>query len=119
MSEILRRLRSVPAPVPVLSHEREAELTGRQREILDELTRIFDKGFLNITMAELAAQLNCSLRTLYGLAESRNELVLMVMDRNLRKVGRSARRALDVDMTALDAVRAYLGAATVAVSGMS
>lgn len=109
------RLRDVSAPEPVLSREREAALTVRQREILDELGRIFDKGFVDVTMAELAAQLNCSLRTLYGLAAGRNELVLMVVDRNLRKVGRVANRVVDDDMSALDAVKAYLSAATVAV----
>lgn len=109
------RLREVPAPHPVLSREREAELTARQREILDELGRIFEKGFVDVTMAELASQLNCSLRTLYGLAEGRNALVMMVVDRNLRTVGRSARGAISDDMSALSAVRAYLAAATVAV----
>ncbi len=113
------RLRQVPAPEPVLSRTREAELTARQRELLDELGRIFDKGFVDVTMAELAAQLNCSLRTLYGLAEGRNELVLMVVDRNLRKVGRVANRVVNDDMTALDAVKAYLGAATVAVQDIT
>jgi AcrR family transcriptional regulator len=70
-------------------------------------------------MAELASQLNCSLRTLYGLAPSRNELVLMVVDRNLRNVGRAAHAAIEPEMTALEAVRAYLGAATVAVSDLT
>lgn len=115
MTTLRDLLRDVPAPEPVLSREREAGLTDRQREILDELGRIFDKGFVDVTMAELASQLNCSLRTLYGLAEGRNELVLMVVDRNLRKVGRAANRAITDDMSALDAVRAYLSAATVAV----
>lgn len=115
MTSLRDRLRAVPAPEPVLSREREAKLTGRQREILDELGRIFDKGFVDVTMAELASQLNCSLRTLYGLAEGRNALVLMVVDRNLRKVGRAANHVIDDDMTALDAVRSYLSAATVAV----
>jgi AcrR family transcriptional regulator len=115
MGGMLDRLRGVPAPEPVLSRERADALTVRQREILDELGRIFDKGFVDVTMAELASQLNCSLRTLYGLAEGRNELVLMVVDRNLRNVGRAARDAIHDDMTAIDATRAYLGAATVAV----
>ena len=115
MTSLRDRLRAVPAPEPVLSREREAKLTDRQREILDELGRIFDKGFVDVTMAELASQLNCSLRTLYGLAEGRNALVLMVVDRNLRKVGRVANHVIDDDMTALDAVRSYLSAATVAV----
>jgi AcrR family transcriptional regulator len=113
---MIDRVRAVPAPEPVLDRDRESRLTERQRQILDELGRIFDKGFLDLTMADLAAQLNCSLRTLYGLAESRNELVLMVSDRNLRKIGRVAHAAIGDDMSALDAVRAYLSAATVAVS---
>lgn len=115
MTGLRDQLRRVPAPAPVLSREREASLTARQREILDELGRIFDKGFVEVTMAELASQLNCSLRTLYGLAEGRNDLVMMVVDRNLRQVGRTARHAVADDMAALDAVRAYLSAATVAV----
>ena len=115
MTGLRDRLRDVPAPEPVLSRTREAALTSRQREILDELGRIFDKGFVEVTMAELASQLNCSLRTLYGLAEGRNALVLMVVDRNLRAVGRAANRVVDDDMSALDAVRSYLSAATVAV----
>ncbi len=119
MTSMVDRVRAVPAPKPVLDRERESALTDRQREILDELGRIFDKGFIEVTMADLAAQLNCSLRTLYGLAESRNELVLMVSDRNLRKIGRAAHAAIQEDMSALDAVRAYLSAATVAVSDIT
>ncbi len=116
---LVERIRAVAAPPAVLSRERERALTPRQREILDELGRIFDKGFADLTMAGLAAQLNCSLRTLYGLAPSRNELVLMVVDRNLRTVGRAAHAAIEADMSALEAVRAYLSAATVAVSDLT
>ena len=39
----------------------------------------------------------------------------MEVDRNLRAVGRAANRVIDDDMSALDAVRSYLSAATVAV----
>jgi AcrR family transcriptional regulator len=119
MTDMVDRLRSVPAPPPVLSREREEQFTDRQREILDELGRIFDKGFVDVTMAELAGLLNCSLRTLYGLAEGRNELVLMVLDRNLRKIGRAAHGAITAEMSALEAVRSYLSAATVAVSDVT
>lgn len=119
MSSLAERVRAVPAPEPVLDRGREAKLTGRQRQILDELSRLFEKGFLDVTMADLAAQLNCSLRTLYNLAESRNELVLMVSDRNLRKIGRAAHAAIRDETSALDAVRLYLGAATIAVSDVT
>ena len=116
MSELERRLREVRAPRPVMDRERERRLTARQQQILDELGALFQKGFADLTMAELASRLNCSLRTLYGLAPSRDELVLTVVDRNVRKIGRAAMAAIKPDMAPLDAVRAYLAAATVAVS---
>jgi len=119
ITELQRRIRAVPAPRPVLDRERESRLTERQRELLDQLGTVFDEGFEDLTMADLAKRLNCSLRTLYELAPSRDELVLTVVDRNLWRVGRQAMRAIRPDMAPLDAVRAYLEAATVAVGGMT
>ena len=115
-SEIVRRIRAVPAPRPMLSRDQVARLTDRQRELLRELGRLFADGFADLTMAEIAAELGCSLRTLYGLAPSRDELVLTVVDSHLWRTGRDAMAAIGPDMDALDAVRAYLAAATVAVS---
>ncbi len=113
---VIEVMRSVPVPEPVLSRDREVELSNRQREILTELATVFDKGFLELTMADLAAQLNCSLRTLYLLADSRNELVTIVIDRVLRGHGRDAHNAVDESMSALEAIRSYLHAANHAVS---
>lgn len=114
--DMLQRLQAVPHPVPVLSRERERQLTARQREIIDHLGELFDEGFADLTMAEIAAWANCSLRTLYNVAQSRDELVLLMVDRHLWHIGRSARDSIDLDMGPLDAVRAYLRGATVAVS---
>ncbi len=110
-------LRDVPAPRPVLSRERERALTARQRDVLDQLGRLFDGGFAELTMADMAASLNCSLRTLYELAPSREQLVLVVIDRNLWRVGRSAMGAIRDDMAPLDAISMYLEAANFAVAG--
>ncbi len=117
VDETHRRLRAVPRPRPVLGRQRERELTDRQRQILDEMEDLVAGGFADLTMAELAARLNCSLRTLYALARSRDELVLIVIDRSLWRIGRVARDAIGEDLAPLDAIRAYLEAATVAVSG--
>jgi AcrR family transcriptional regulator len=111
------RLRAVPRPKPVLDRRRERSLTTRQRELLDQLGGLFDDGFARLTMAEIAAELSCSLRTLYELAPSRDELLLIVIDRNLWRIGRTAVGALDPSMAPLDALRAYLDAATMAVVG--
>ncbi len=110
-------MRAVTPPRPVMTRQREGALTTRQREILDELGRaVSANGFIDLTMADLAARLNCSLRTLYLLAESRNELVVMVIDRVLRSHGRAAHNAVTTDMSALQALQAYLHAANNAVS---
>lgn len=117
VDETQRRLRAVRRPQPVLGRRRERALTDRQRELLDQMEHLFTNGFADLTMAGLAARLNCSLRTLYALAPSRDELVLVVVDRSLWRTGRAAREAIGHDLAPLDAVRAYLEAATVAVSG--
>jgi AcrR family transcriptional regulator len=117
VDDMRRRLAAVRRPRPIMGRDRERALTERQRELLDQMERLIAGGFATLTMAELAARLNCSLRTLYALAPSRDELVLVVVDRNLWRVGRAARDAVREDLAPLDAVRAYLEAATVAVSG--
>jgi AcrR family transcriptional regulator len=117
VDETQRRLRAVRRPRPVLGRGRERALTDRQRELLDHMEHLFANGFADLTMAGLAARLNCSLRTLYALAPSRDELVLIVVDRSLWRTGRVARDAIGDDLAPLDAVRVYLEAATVAVSG--
>ncbi|MGI9604439.1 MAG: TetR/AcrR family transcriptional regulator [Acidimicrobiales bacterium] len=114
--EMERRIRAVPRPEPVLSRERANQLTPRQRELLDQITDLIRDGFSHLTMADLAARLNCSLRTLYGLARSREELVLMAIDRNLWSVGRRSRSAGTAGADPLASIRAYLAAANVAVS---
>lgn len=117
VDEMQRRLSAVPRPRPILGRQRERELTDRQRQILDGMESLMAGGFADLTMAELAARLNCSLRTLYALAPSRDELVLIVIDRSLWRIGRAARDAIGEDLAPLDAIRHYLEAATVAVSG--
>ncbi len=110
------RFPGVRAPKPLLSPETERRLTPRQREVLDELEKLVVVAELaDLTMAEIAAQMNCSLRTLYGIAPSKDELVLTVVDRRLHRIGRRAIGALDARLSPLDALRAYLRAANEAV----
>jgi AcrR family transcriptional regulator len=103
-----QRFLGVRPPRPILDRRREAALTDRQRQIIDNLVTIFDDGFADLTMATLAKMLKCSLRTLYELATTRDEIMLIGVERYLWRVGRSARDAITDDMSALEAVRAYL-----------
>jgi AcrR family transcriptional regulator len=109
-------LAGVRAPKPLLSAEAERALSARQLEVLDELERKLPAESLgDLTMAEIASRMGCSLRTLYGIAPSKDELLLTVADRRLHRVGRAAIEKLDTSMPALDALRAYLRAANEAV----
>jgi AcrR family transcriptional regulator len=106
----------VRAPKPLLAPATERRLTARQRELLDQLEELVAaEGLAELTMAEIAARVNCSLRTLYGIAPSRDELVLAVVDRRLRRIGRKAMESLDASLSPLAALRAYLQAANHAV----
>ena len=110
------RFPGVPTPKPLLAAKTERSLTERQRQVLDELeAMVVAEGLAELTMAEIAAHLNCSLRTLYGIAAKKEDLVLTVVDRRLHRIGRRAIRALDTSMSPLDALRSYLQSANQAV----
>ncbi len=110
------RVPGVRAPKPLLAPEAERRLTPRQREVLDELEGLVVRGELaGLTMAQIAARMNCSLRTLYGISPSKDELVLTVVDRRLHRIGRRASAALDTSLSPLAALRAYLHTANEAV----
>jgi AcrR family transcriptional regulator len=110
------RFPGVRAPKPLLSAEAERQLGARQLELLDELEeKLLGEGLADLTMAEIAALVSCSLRTLYGIAPSKDELLLTVVDRRLRCIGRAAIEALHASMQPLDALRSYLQTANAAV----
>jgi len=110
------RFPGVRAPKPLLPPETERRLTLRQRQVLDALERlVIEQGLAELTMAQIAARVNCSLRTLYGISPSKDELVLTVVDRRLHRIGRAAIESLDASMSPLEAVHAYLQAANEAV----
>jgi AcrR family transcriptional regulator len=90
-----------------------AALTARTRALLDELAELFlSEGFSHLTLADIEARLQCSRRTLYGLAPSKNELVVVVFDRLLRRFGRTTLDHLETLADPGDRVEAFLVWAT-------
>jgi AcrR family transcriptional regulator len=76
--------------------------------VLDQLEELFlAEGFSGVSVRELAANVGCSRRTLYELAPSKDELVLVVLDRFLHRVGRSALDAIDPNATYAEQIRTY------------
>ena len=95
-------------PRPLLSQRAEAQLGPRHREVLDQLETLFlQEGFSGYSVRELAAHVGCSRRTLYELAPSKDELVLLVFDRFLHRVGRDALEAIDIDRPYAEQIRSY------------
>lgn len=98
------------APRPLLSRSAEERLGARHREILDQLEAMFRaEGFANFTIRELAAGVGCSRRTLYEIAPSKDQLVLIVLDRLLHRAGRMALEELDDTLPVSTQLRRYLG----------
>lgn len=109
-------LPGVRPPKPLLDPEVEQRLTPRQRELIDALEELVVRGGLaDLTMGQIAARMNCSLRTLYGIAQSKEALVLTVVDRRLHRIGRRAIAVLDASLPPIDALRAYLKLASEAI----
>ena len=109
-------LKDIRPPKLVLSKQKETELSERQQNLLSGLGKLFNEGFAHLTMAEIAKNLNCSLRTLYSLAPSKEQLVLIVIERNLWSKGRTAMAAISPNMQPLKAIRTYLQAANMAAA---
>ncbi len=94
-------------PPPDLSGGR--RFSRRQTEILENLETIFlREGFRDPTIGDLAARVRCSRATLYLLADSKDELVLLVLDRLLQRIGRNARAVVRQHDDPVDRVREYL-----------
>ena len=105
IAEIIR----ANAPRPLLSRTDEARLGARHREVLDHLENLFmSNGFASFTIAELAREVGCSRRTLYELAPSKDQLVLIVLDRRLHRMGRAALGAIVPTAPLLEQVRQYI-----------
>lgn len=61
-------------------------LTGRQLELADNLLDLFlTEGFSSFTLDEIAARLGCSKRTLYALADSKEQLATLAVRRYFRR----------------------------------
>lgn len=93
-------------PVPPLTRMR---FSTRQREVLAQLEGIvLREGFAQLTVAEAVGRLRCSRRTLYTLAPTRDELVLLVIDRWYQRAGRDAELLLQIAGTARERLEGFL-----------
>ena len=90
----------------------------RQAEILDALEELLlREGFRHLTIADMVEHLHCSRRTLYSLAPSREELILVVVDRLFTHMGAAARARVAACRDPGDAVAAYMETSVTLLAG--
>lgn len=71
------------------------ELTVRQRQLVDELVDLFlADGFAHLTLDDLAARLGCSKRTLYALADSKEQLAIRTVRHFFRRATEQVEAAI-------------------------
>jgi len=91
------------------------QLGKRHLEVMDELESMLDKGKSFSTMSDLAKQLKISLRTLYEIAPSKEELIVTTVDRVLKKHGKIAIDAMNAHSSPLKKLESFLTVANQAV----
>ena len=92
----------------------------RGSELLDALEgMVLREGFASLGVSEIANRLSCSKRTLYDLAPSKRELVLLVLDRFFARIRCDAASACDNASDAQQRIHAYLQAGVRAAEHLS
>ena len=81
----------------------------RQEEVLDVVEAVFlRKGIRAVRIGELAAEASCSRSTLYELAPSKEDLLLLVLDRMMRRIMQRGTRAIAQATDPVDRLRAVM-----------
>lgn len=84
-------------------------LSPRQEEVLNVVEAVFlREGIRGVRIGELAAAACCSRSTLYELAPSKEDLLLLVLDRMMRRIMRRGAKAIDEAADPTDRVRAMM-----------
>ena len=65
-------------------------LTEKHINVIEDFEDLLEKGIANLTMSDIASKLKVSLRTLYEIAPSKEDLITTTMDRILTNIGREA-----------------------------
>ncbi len=97
-----------------------SDLTPRQTGLRDALLHLFlAKGFRQLTLDEMAAELSCSKRTLYALAESKEQLALLAVREYFRASTEQVEEAIVRTRAPGRRLTGYLEAVAVALAPAS
>jgi AcrR family transcriptional regulator len=91
--------------------ERVTRAARRREALIGRLMDVFlDRGFAELSVADLAALLRCSKSTLYSVAASREQIIVAVVRAFFRRAAERVEAALDAGGDPRDRVGVYLRA---------
>ena len=73
-----------------LDNRKGEAFSKKHHQIIEQLEEMLEKGVPDLTMSQIASRLKISLRTLYEIAPSKDQLIIMIMDVILKKLGKHA-----------------------------
>ena len=83
-------------------------LPDKHINVIEDFESLLETGIANLTMSDIASHLKVSLRTLYEIAPSKEDLITTTMDRILTNIGREALNSMkDID-SPLERLRIYM-----------
>ena len=82
--------------------------TKKHHDTIEDLEKLLEKGVPDLTMSEIASRLKISLRTLYEIAPSKDQLILMTMDKILVKLGKHALDSVSEIQSPIEKLEQYL-----------
>ena len=88
---------------------RSSRAVARRAELLDELVTVFlAEGFATFTLDDLARRLHCSKTTLYGIAASKEQLVVAAVKRFFQQATAAVEHEASAPADHRDRISAYL-----------
>jgi len=83
-------------------------LPEKHINVIEDFENLLEKGIANLTMSDIASKLKVSLRTLYEIAPSKEDLITTTMDRILTNIGREAFSNMKDVKSPLERLRIYM-----------
>ena len=84
------------------------ELSSKHIQVIEEFEKLLEIGISGLTMADIAAKLKVSLRTLYEIAPSKEHLITATMNRVLTNIGQEASASIKGIQSPLSKLKMYI-----------
>ena len=91
-----------------VANKRTKIYTKKHHDTIEDLEKLLEKGVPDITMSEIASRLKISLRTLYEIAPSKDQLILMTMDKILIRLGKQSLDSVSNIQSPIEKLEQYL-----------